>query len=104
MPRKRYKVAWTGPALEQLLSIIHYVKQDDPEAARRLGQKIRASTFRLSLFPYLGRTVPEFPRSGLREILTGNYRVIYRVRRESCHVQILTVFHGSRQLGKLQED
>jgi len=43
--------------------------------------------------------VPEFQDEGIREVIIGTYRVVYRVTAE--HVQILTVFHASRQLQDL---
>jgi toxin ParE1/3/4 len=44
----------------------------------------------------MGRTVPELPESKLRELVEGNYRIVYRVRRKT--VEILTVFESHRQL------
>ena len=44
----------------------------------------------------MGRAVPEFNDEVIREVIVGNYRVIYRVRADA--VEILTVFHGARLL------
>lgn len=46
-----------------------------------------------------GRIVPEDKRQRCRELLFGNYRIIYRV--EDGTVQILTVIHGARDLLRL---
>ena len=54
----------------------------------------RAST--LESFPHAGRVVPELQVENIREILHGNYRLIYRETDDS--VQILTVHHGARLL------
>ena len=54
----------------------------------------RVSTF--ESFPHAGRTVPELQVENIREILHGNYRLIYRETDDS--VQILTVHHGARLL------
>jgi toxin ParE1/3/4 len=43
----------------------------------------------------MGRWVPELPESKLRELIEGNYRIVYRVRGKT--VQILTVFEGHRR-------
>lgn len=40
----------------------------------------------------MGRAVPELPESELRELVEGNYRIVYRVRGK--RVQVLTVFEG----------
>ena len=54
----------------------------------------RVST--LESFPHAGRTVPELQVENIREILHGNYRLIYRETNDS--VQILTVHHSARLL------
>jgi len=51
---------------------------------------------RLGLFPESGRVVPEFEKSEIREIILGNYRIIYRYSPDL--VEILTVYHSSRLL------
>jgi plasmid stabilization system protein ParE len=38
--------------------------------------------------------VPEFGRESLREIVLGDYRIVYRLESEAAI--ILTVFHSSR--------
>ncbi len=48
----------------------------------------------------MGRIVPEFPHLSYREILVGNYRVIYRFEEEQNMVIIMAVAHG-RQLLKI---
>jgi plasmid stabilization system protein ParE len=49
-------------------------------------------------FPEVGRALPEFPDEAWREILTGNYRVIYRSDIHSQRVFVLAVIHGMRLL------
>jgi toxin ParE1/3/4 len=52
----------------------------------------------LAVFPGVGRAVPEFPGEAWREILTGNYRIIYRVDSEGRRVLVLAVVHGMQIL------
>jgi len=52
----------------------------------------------LSTFPESGRHLPEFPHLPHRELLLGNYRIIYRYAGEEHSVKIVTVVHGSRLL------
>jgi plasmid stabilization system protein ParE len=40
----------------------------------------------------MGRTVPELAGTGLREIIEGRYRLVYRLQAK-C-IQIVTVFEG----------
>jgi plasmid stabilization system protein ParE len=51
---------------------------------------------RLADFPESGRIVPEMNDPSFREIILGNYPLIYRLR--SGDVQIVTVHHGAREL------
>ena len=51
---------------------------------------------RLERFPASGRSLPELPGAPLREIIDGNYRIVYRVREDA--VEILTVFDGHRRI------
>ena len=51
---------------------------------------------RLEAFPKSGRMVPEASDPVIREIVLGNYRIVYRIKHEL--VQILTVYHGARLL------
>lgn len=45
----------------------------------------------------IGRIVPEVKQKDIREIITGNYRIIYQTKAKE-YVFILTVHHSSRLL------
>ena len=45
----------------------------------------------------IGSLVTEFDRKDLRQIIQGNYRVVYKIVTES-RVDILTIHHSSRDL------
>ncbi len=94
----RVAIVWTRPALASLLEITRYIQIDNPPAARRFASAIKSKVGRLEKFPESGRTVPEFPTSGLREIIVSDYRVIYRYLKATSRVQILAVSHGARTL------
>jgi len=76
----------------------HHIQTDNPTAAHRFAEQIKSKVSRLADFPASGRIVPEFPGSGLREIIVGNYRIIYRAAKRPPRVEILTVRHGARLL------
>lgn len=103
MTKKRYAVGWTGPALRNLLEVVQYIRADDPAAAQRLGKEIKVKVARLALFPNSGRIVSEFPTTGLREVIVGPYRIIYRVLSRRFRVEILTVRHGARRIEGVKE-
>jgi toxin ParE1/3/4 len=77
-----------------LREIYDFIARDSPRAAEALVERVLHSTERLASFPESGRTVPEFPDLGYRELLVGTYRVWYRIERET--VSIVTVLHGRR--------
>ncbi|NJK87586.1 MAG: type II toxin-antitoxin system RelE/ParE family toxin [Bacteroidales bacterium] len=49
--------------------------------------------------PFIGRIVPEFSDPTIRELIEGNYRIIYSVKNE-IQVDILRIFHSARLLRK----
>jgi toxin ParE1/3/4 len=95
---KKTSLVWTRPALDSLLEITRYVMADNPSAAQKFAASIKAKVGRLQRLPESGRLVPDFPSSGLREILIGDYRVIYRFLKSTQTVQILAVHHGAQLL------
>lgn len=90
------KVRWTLQARDDLVTIGEYIAADDPKSARRWLAHIRAQVRAVSSMPRSGRMVPELMRDDVREVIVGNYRVIYRIREAT--LEVLTVFEGHRLL------
>ena len=67
-------------------------------AARIFADKAFEATDKLETMPRMGRVVPEFKNATIRELILGNYRVIYRVLEDWPAVEILTIHHNARQL------
>ena len=61
-----------------MLEIERFVARDDPRAAARLVDKLIDRGDALAEHPERGRRLPELPESGLRELIVGNYRLVYR--------------------------
>ena len=93
MPSNLY---WTRQAREDLRAIRAHIARDAPATATAYVRRLRASVERLRQFPFSGEVVPELGREDLREVLQGNYRLIYRV--SEMRLDILAVYHGSRIL------
>jgi toxin ParE1/3/4 len=85
-------VTWTEQAWGRLLEIERFVARDDPRAAARLVDKLIDRGEGLAKHPERGRRLPELPESGLRELIVGNYRLVYR--RTPGGIEVLTVFEG----------
>jgi plasmid stabilization system protein ParE len=92
------KILWSPLALGQVQEIAEHIAHDKPGAARRWAEGVFRVADHLASSPKRGRVVPEIGREEIRELLHGNYRIIYRV--EEGSVSILTVRHGRRLLDK----
>jgi len=94
------KIKWTIRALDDLHDIYEFIAKDSKRYAQIQIEDIQNAALNLTSFPLMGRIVPEFPHLPYREILVGNYRVIYRLEEEQGLVIIMAVAHG-RQLLKI---
>ena len=92
------KLRWTERARRDLLEIGSYIGRDNPEVARRWVETLRDLARKAAAKPGMGRVVPEFQRTDVREVLLRSYRVVYRLREDA--VEVLTVFEGHRLLDR----
>ena len=90
------QVRWTLQAVDDLEAVCLFIARDAPQLAAIFAKRALRSTERIAAFPNSGRIVPEVNDPNLREIILGNYRLIYRVVQDA--VQIITVHHGARRL------
>ena len=90
------KIVWSPLALARAGEISAYTATDNPPAAARWIEAIFTKVEQLQLAPQSGRVVPEVGNPEIRELIYGNYRIIYRVERR--WVAILTIRHGKQQL------
>ena len=88
------RLLWTEPAVADLDSIHAYISRDAIVYADAVILEILNAVERLVDFPESGRFVPELDDDQTRELLVGNYRILYEV--DSDRVSILTVLHGTR--------
>lgn len=92
-------VVWTPRALADLEAIGAYHAEASPGYAERLVRLLLSATDRLALFPASGRAVPEVGDEAFREVVHRNYRIVYMLLPDEDRVEVLTVFHASRQFG-----
>lgn len=86
------KLRWSRQAQQDLLKIGRYIAKDKPAAARKWVEVLRKRAQQAAQFPNSGRIVPEYGQSSIREVVQGNYRIVYRVKNES--VEVITVFEA----------
>lgn len=91
------RVRWLRPALRALDEEAAYIAADDPEAARRIVERVLNAAATLADQPAIGRPgrVP-----GTREWLVPKTRYLLPYRVRGGNIEILTVFHTSRRLPK----
>lgn len=92
------EIRWTPQAAEDLVSIADFIAADSPHYAELLALDVLAAIERLAAFPKSGRIVPELENPSIREVIMGNYRIVYRLKKEV--VEVLTVYHGARLLNR----
>jgi len=80
-------------AVQDVEAIRAHVARDSPHYADLVVERIVAAVERLQNHPRSGRVVPELSDEAIREVIHGNYRIVYRLRHDV--VEIATVFHGA---------
>ncbi len=90
------EVRWTLQASEDFDSIARFIAKDSPQYARLFVIDVLQAVERLSEFPKSGRIVPELNDPVVREVILGNYRIVYRLKAKL--IELLTVYHGARLL------
>ncbi len=83
------KIIWSPLAIDRISEIAEYISQDNPSASVKWIDDIFAKIEQLNEFPESGRIVPETSRNNIRELIYGNYRIVYLI--ESEQISILTV-------------
>lgn len=87
------KLEWTQAARRDLLEIIKYIAEDDPDAAQRLKDAIESSVDRLLMFP---ESCPPGRVPGTRELVVHPHYVVVYIETHSA-VRMLRVLHTARQ-------
>jgi toxin ParE1/3/4 len=89
---------WSLQSLDDLVAIRDYVSRDAPVAAQRLVESIYAKADPLAAHLRSGSLVEEDSQGIYRQLLYGNYRLIYRVDDAAKVVRIVTVIHAAQLL------
>ena len=88
------KILWTEPARMDLREIFLYISNDNPKAARALLNTIKMRVELLKENPRLGRLGRV---QGTYELVLAGTRYIVPYRINNLQIEILVVFHGSRE-------
>ena len=90
------EIEWSPLAIERVLELAEFIALDKPEVAVEWASDLFDSTEKLIKHPKLGRVVPEINDEEYRELIEGNYRVVYWLG--VSKISVLTVCHGRKIL------
>lgn len=93
------QINWLNSAKIDLKDIYDYIAIDSKRYARLQVEKIKQSTNILKNQPNLGKVVSEIENPDIRELIEGNYRIIYRIVNLKM-IHILMIHHSARDLSR----
>ncbi|MEO6151140.1 MAG: type II toxin-antitoxin system RelE/ParE family toxin [Mucilaginibacter sp.] len=90
------RIVFSKIARFDLKEIVDYIKRDSIKYALLEKKNIIHAIDKLSYQPLIGKQMPEM-NSSYRELIFGNYLVIYKIVSDN-QVNILTIHHHARSL------
>jgi toxin ParE1/3/4 len=99
------EIVWSERASQNLHHIYEYIAHDSVYYAERFVSKMVVSIEKqLISFPHTGRFVPELthtPYHFLKEVIFGNYRILYNPDNLPHKITIIAVVHAKQKIQKL---
>jgi len=90
------EVIFTDHFLERVEECTDYIALDHISTAVKWARGIFEHCQKLSEQPESGRIVPEFKRPEIRELIHGNYRLVYELK--TNQIDMLTIWHTRQML------
>ena len=94
------QIIWSNPAIEDLHQLREFYSQFSEGYAERLIDKLIARVDILINFPQSGRMAPQFNDGLTRELVNGDYNIIYRVQ-DANTIIIYRIQNNAKPLAKL---
>ncbi len=89
------EVIWTVSAIQDLEDIAEYIAKNSVHYAQVTVEELFYATDILEKFPKSGLKVPEFSDESIRQLIRGNYKIVYKI--VTIHrIDILTVYNSAR--------
>jgi addiction module RelE/StbE family toxin len=92
-----YEIIWTETASSHVEEIRNYLAERSSRAPGKVSGMIMARVELLRSQPLLGWVFRCKGHRSIRETVCKKYRIFYRVHKRRKAVEILAVWHGSRQ-------
>lgn len=84
------KLQFTHSAQRDLIRLREFIAGKNPQAAKRISQRLKQSILQLTDQPEIGVNVEELP--GVQDLISGDYLVRYAVLENDIY--ILRIWHG----------
>ena len=88
------QVIWTTRATNELANTATYLEDYSVTYATSFVRKVYDRVGQLATFPEMGRVIPEINRDTYRELLEGNYRIMYELLDDIVLIQ--QIVHQAR--------
>ena len=82
--------------MKDMESIAAYIARDSEFHAAKQVERFFLSAERLRTHPRSGRLIPEIGHPAFRELIVGNYRVMYHLSEDQL-AEVITVHHSARR-------
>ena len=90
------QISWTKKSFKDLKAINDYISLDSTFYAIRFISKLISRVEQLIEFSESGRIIPEKNDPEIRELIEGNYRIFYRIKKNT--IIILRIHNSSRRI------
>ena len=90
------EVIFTYRFLNRIEEYADFIALDHVPTAIKWARDVFEHCQKLSNQPESGRVVPEFRRTEIREIIHGNYRLVYELK--TNQIDMLTIWHTRQML------
>ena len=94
------KIIWAKSARNDLKAIFDYIARDSSYYAGRFIDRLTGRVFILTDNIKAGKIVPEFGNDSLRELIEGDYRIIYYIRTDD-NIKVIRIHHSAKILKRL---
>ncbi len=91
-------ILWSAQAEQDLDGIHAYIARDSERHADLQIKQIILRVVYVASHPMSGHPVHEYPKSGLREVHSASYRIIYQVSED--RFTVVTVVHMKQRLAR----
>ena len=95
------EVVWTASAIQDLNDIAEYIAKDSVRYAEITTEELFSTTNILETHPKSGTKVPEFRDESIRQLIRGNYRIVYKIM-STERIDILTVHNCARLISNIK--